>query len=80
MYCIVGIEKVDYTSKKTGREVKGTKLHLLCAVDEENENVDGQCVESVYVSENVPILGLNVGDSIEILYNKFGQVTQVNIV
>ncbi len=79
MYCIVGIETVDYTSKKTGREVKGTKLHLLCPVDEKDETIDGQRVEEVYVSEEIPVLGLNVGDSIDISYNKFGRVTKIEI-
>lgn len=80
MYCIVGIEKVNYTSKKTGREVVGTKLHLLHPVDEEDKNIIGQRVEDVYLSDEIPVLGLNVGDNIDISYNKFGRVTKVEIV
>lgn len=79
MYCVVGIENVNYISKKTNREVVGTKLHLLCEDDEEDENLIGQKVEDVYISEDILVNGINVGDKIDISYNKFGRVTKVNV-
>ena len=44
---VLGTELIDYTSKKTGRPVKGISLH--CALKQ--QGVDGQAVESVFISD-----------------------------
>ena len=77
MYSVVGIENVDYTSKKTDKRVTGTKLHLFCEVDESDEDIIGQRVETIYVSDDISINGIDVGDVIDVLYNKFGRVTKI---
>lgn len=79
MYCIVGIENVNYVNK-SGREVRGTKLHLLCPEEPTDKRIKGQRVESEYVSEAVPVLGLNIGDHIDLFYNKYGRVADIQLV
>lgn len=69
---IVGVELVDYVSKKTAKRVVGKKLHMVF----DSDNVDGLCVESVYVPERVEC-AVKVGDKVKIYYDKFNQVEEV---
>lgn len=69
---VVGIEKVDYVSRKSGKNVKGVKLHM-CG---ESDNVQGCAVSSEFVPERVEC-NVTVGDKVKLFYNKFGQVDKV---
>lgn len=69
---VLGIEKVDYVNKN-GQRIQGTKLHL----GYEKENTDGYCVMSEFIGQGV-ISDVEIGDSIELLYNKFGKVVHVS--
>lgn len=71
---ILGFEKVDYISKKTNKQVLGTRLHMSYTSDK----IDGQGVESVFVS-NLLCEGLSIGDEIELLYNKYGNVAEIKL-
>lgn len=75
MYEVTGIKKVDYVSKKTGRPVKGYTLWLSY----ERQDVDGFACDEVYVSieriSEVPQLG----DLVNVYYNRFGSVESVVI-
>lgn len=73
MYCIVGIESVNYVSKQ-GNKVDGLRLYLTY----ESKKVDGLAVEQVYVSREV-CEGLDLGMCVDFLYNKYGKVKQVTI-
>lgn len=77
MYNVVGIQKIDYTSKKTGDKVVGSRLH--CMTETENESVSGYMVESFYCSDKVDISAVTVGSDIEIYFNKYGTVTAVKV-
>lgn len=46
MYQLVGKERIDYISKKTGKRVVGGKVYLLI----ESTRVEGYKTEDVYVS------------------------------
>lgn len=73
---VVGIEKVDYVSKKTQKQVVGVKLHLIF----ETENVNGFACESVYVPERVDCIGdVKVGDKVKIYYDRYGSVEDLLI-
>lgn len=75
---IVGIEDVNYVSKKTGRAVTGVKLHLTYPLDDDKG--DGQGVVSEFCSSNIPVVNtLTVGDEVEILYNRFGGIADVRV-
>ena len=73
---VLGIETVDYTSKKTNRPVKGTKLH--CCFENGNR-VDGQSVDSFYISNSVELPTIKLGDEIELLFNRYGSVASINV-
>ena len=72
-YEVLGIEVVDYENK-TGRRVKGLKLHLAY---EKNE-VEGKGVETVFVSERIEC-NAEIGDTVRVVYNRFGGVTDVEV-
>ena len=70
---VLGIQFVDYVSRKTGNPVKGVTLHS-CYPDGQ---VKGEAVDSIFVSDN---LGLDFlyqilpGDEVDIEYNNRGYV------
>lgn len=47
---VLGIQLQDYTSRRTGNQVKGVSLHV-CHPD---ARVDGQAVESIFISDRLP--------------------------
>lgn len=69
---VVGVENVDYVSKKTGKSVKGIKLHML----DKSDNVIGYVASQEFLSEKVDC-SVKVNDEVQLFYNKFGQVTSV---
>lgn len=75
-YNVLGIEKVDYVSKKTGQPVRGTNLH--CSQVENPDHVDGIRVERLYVPERVHLGGLSVGDDVDVYFNRYGSVDTVS--
>lgn len=77
MFEILGIEKVDYDSRKTGRRVQGTNLH--CIVGEPSDRCQGQRVERLYVKQDIDCSSLAVGDRIEVFYNRYGSVDSVRL-
>lgn len=46
---VLGVQFVDYTSRKTGKSVKGITLHS-CYPDSQ---VKGEAVDSIFVSDNL---------------------------
>lgn len=71
-YTILGIEKIDYHNKE-GKHITGTRLHLFY----EDKNVNGHAVDNVYLSSNIELPVLNVGDQIDVRYNRYGCVFDV---
>lgn len=80
MYQVVGIEEIQYKSKSTGKDVKGKKLHLLCSSDSSGKNCKGNKVETVFVGKDEIIMGLDIGDKVSILYNKYGSVDRIELI
>lgn len=72
-YKVLGFEAVDYENK-SGRRVVGTKIHVAY----ESEKIDGVGVTTVYVSERIEF-NASVGDTIRIIYNQFGGVTDIEV-
>jgi hypothetical protein len=75
MACIVGVEPVDYISKKTGKAVKGYRFHAT----QELQKGEGLGVISEYVAqdEGYDFIqdhdGKVLGSEVEFIYNKFGK-------
>lgn len=78
---VVGIKEVNYTSKKTGKEVNGVEIH---GVYPSSRCKLGMLTDSQYLSMQIikehnnklP----NIGDEVEFFYNKFGQVERYEVV
>lgn len=77
MVKIVGKQNVDYVSKKTNQQVTGITLHVIGP----DSRVDGMAVETVFISSRMTdfaaVQKLNVGDEVEFLYNRWGNVESV---
>lgn len=72
-YTVVGVQAVDFTGSD-GNKVEGWKVHCTY----ENEHVDGMAVLSQFV-KSLPN-GLHLGDCIQFTYNRYGKVTDVQLV
>jgi len=74
---VVGIRKVEYTSKKTNKEVKGQELH----VTSKDRDTDGLLTSVIYMSENLiaNTLPIAVGTNIRPLYNERGWLESIEI-
>lgn len=75
-YIVLGKQKVDYTSKQTGQRVQGENLHCKYL----QKNVEGEAVEKLYISSNVNSPIVNVGDEIDVFFNRYGSVDEVRLV
>lgn len=77
---VLGIQPVNYVSKKTGNPVVGVTLH--CAF--KDPDVQGESAESVFISDNLNVRELvdtiQPGDTIDVVYNRRGYVASVSIV
>ena len=76
---VVGIQRVDYTSRKTGNPVKGTTLHA-CYKD---ADVSGEAVDNIFISDALEIgciSQIQPGMVVDIEYNRRGFVSDVAIV
>lgn len=81
---VVGLENVDYKSKKTEKPVVGVKLHCLI---EPNKNTQGAGVESFFISlndrnENAKeicevLKSIKLNSYVDITYNRFGFIDNV---
>lgn len=76
---VVGIQNVDYTSRKTGKPVKGTALHVIF----KDAEVAGEAVDSIFVSDALEIGSISQiqpGMVVDVEYNRRGFVSDVAIV
>lgn len=73
---IVGIKQSSFTGTD-GTKISGLYLHLLCV----DESVEGNSVERIFVSEKkLGDYSPEIGDEIDIRYNRFGKVDRVELV
>lgn len=76
-YEVIGIEEVNYTSKKSNRQVTGRKLHLTFDF-EKDDSSEGTGVEVCFTNCD-SVYNVNVGDLVELLYNKYGSIVDVRV-
>lgn len=68
---VIGIQKIDYVSKKTNRHVVGINLHV-CYSDTRTE---GYSVDKFYLPADFPnVQKVKVNHEIEVYFNQFGKV------
>lgn len=72
---IIGFEKISYVSRKTNRQVSGTKVYYT----ERNKNVIGERSDSFYISdENEHALnGINIDDEVVVYYDSYRNVAAI---
>lgn len=74
---VVGIQNVDYVSKRTNRRVLGKQVYFICPLDD-RKGVGNACgSEFIPDSINTPI---SINDEIEFYYNKYGSVASVTVI
>lgn len=74
---VMGIQAVDYVSRKTNKQVIGTTLHISYS----SNNVNGEAVESVFISDrsNVSLADVKVGSLVDLSYNRWGSVDNLTL-
>lgn len=82
---IVGIERVDYKSKKTDRQVTGFRFHC---VEDRPSLVGGVAVDQIFVGSDKAagvvkavggVLDQLIGRDIRIYYNRYGGVEDLEL-
>lgn len=76
---VLGVQDVDYVSRKTGEKVTGTTLHICY----DDVHVSGFAVDGVFLSSrlNLPILkDIKPETWIDIEYNNRGYVQNVTLI
>jgi hypothetical protein len=75
---ILGIQGVNYVSKRTGNPVKGTSFHVSLR----DPNVRGEAVRTVFVSDNLSIpdiVNIIPGTNIDVEYDYRGYVCGLTV-
>lgn len=76
---VLGVQKVDYISKKTGEPVKGITLHCSC----KDADVIGEAVETLFISDRLElsadVYAVQPGQIVDVEYNRRGYVADVAV-
>lgn len=76
---VVGMQSVDYVSRKTGNPVKGVTLFTVY----KDNDVQGERADNLFVSDNLEIkdiANIKPGTMIDVVYNRRGYVADIAIV
>lgn len=75
---VMGIQPVNYVSRKTNQPVTGTTLHVAYP----KKDVEGNAVETVFISSKseIGLNGIEVGCSLSMSYNRWGSVDNLELV
>ncbi len=74
---VLGIQSVDYVSKRTGNPVKGVTLHSAF----KDPQVRGEAVDGIFISDNLGLAlsDIKPGDFVDVETNFRGYVTNVTV-
>lgn len=67
---VLGVERTQGVSKKTGQPYTGTRLHY--SQESDNPNLDGVRAGNAWFPSRVDFEGVAPGMIVEIYYNQFG--------
>lgn len=70
---VLGLQTVDYVSRKSGNPVKGITLHAVF----KDSQVTGDAVGNIFISDNLNLAcakQLAVGQIVDVVYNNRGFV------
>ncbi len=79
---IVGVERVDYKSKKTDKPVLGYRFHMT----DDSKEAHGQVVESVFLTDRdaqrfisgFKTVAESIGVEVRPYYNKYGRAEDLD--
>lgn len=77
MFKLIGVENIDYVSKKTGKRVTGKKLYYTQNIPEKYG--EGCKSDNVFINEKVSCEDLYIGCEFDILCDRYGNVRQIVI-
>lgn len=78
-WAIIGIEFVEYVSKKTNKPVVGKKFHASRPIAEDKG--EGYEVENFYCSSKMSAYAnIGMGDDVKPVYNKYGVLEDLVLV
>lgn len=73
-YEVIGIQRREYDSKKTGQHVVGYNIFVTYTAN----GVDGVACESLWISEQVFMdADIMLGDKVNVMYNRYGRVASI---
>lgn len=75
VWSVDGFKKVNYQSRKTGRQVEGYTLYL--SSDPATPDVMGREGKEVYLSSQASTYVPAVGDHVHVFYNDRGYIDEV---
>lgn len=79
---IVGIQKLDYTSKRSGKQVTGKTIFYERFPNSRESSVEGLVAGSVFVSDDsvrlVGIQSLTIGNDYDFVYDSDGRYTYLS--
>lgn len=65
---LLGIQKVEFTSEDTGERIIGCKLHVVDALPENSDIMQGQRVAAIFT--RLPCHELKIGGNIDLGYEQ----------
>lgn len=74
-FTVIGKQTINYVSK-ANRKVEGIKLYVTYDFPEKAE-ADGTACDSIFCKTEIAE-GIEVGDIIEPVYNKYGSIVGIN--
>ncbi len=79
MKCLlIGFGRVDYVSKKTGKNIKGWNLYITRQPSvSESVRVTGEIAERFYVPDSFDVNSFSVGSFIDVSFNRFGGIDTI---
>ena len=73
---ITGKMKVDYVSKKTGRQVIGTNIFVAEPI--KSDYGEGHMVDKLFVSESdIPYTSIDINKKCDVVYDIYGRVREI---
>ena len=78
VYRVLGIEK--YSGEYQGKPYSGKRLFCQYPDSYQSPRLKGVKVELVKVSDNLSIPDIQPGDDVEVFYNRYGNVENVQLV
>lgn len=79
MLKVVGV--VHARGNFNGQEYDNYNLHCVRPADEHNKNEDGEITEIVKVKASLfSDYDINIGDSIDVAYDKYGRIKDIAII